>query len=94
MDDHFDDAILAQYAEDPDSLDEVTRKRLEAHLAECGMCAGGVDFARDLGEALSDEETWWIADELEGGKRRMDVRAFAERIAAERVWSRSAPECS
>jgi tetratricopeptide (TPR) repeat protein len=81
--DHFDDDLLAQYAERPDSLDEVTRTRLEAHLQECARCAGAVDVARDLAEALPDEETWWIADELESGKRRGSIRAFAARIAAE-----------
>src|SRR5258706_2738155 len=30
--DHFDDDVLAQYAESPDSLDEITTARLEAHL--------------------------------------------------------------
>ena len=82
-DDHFDDDVLAQYAESPDSLDEITTARLEAHLRECGQCAGAVDVARDLAEALPDEETWWIADELESGKRRRSIRAFVSRIAAE-----------
>jgi tetratricopeptide (TPR) repeat protein len=81
--DHFDDDVLAQYAEAPDSLDEVTKARLEAHLQECGRCAGAVDMGRELAEVLPDEETWWIADELESGKQRRSIRAFAERIAAE-----------
>ena len=82
-DGHFEDDVLAQYAESPDSLDEVTRGRLEAHLRECSRCSGAVDFARDFAASLPDEETWWIADELENGKRRRSIRAFAERIAAE-----------
>lgn len=82
-DGHFEDDVLAQYAESPDALDEVTRGRLEAHLRECSRCSGAVDFARDFAASLPDEETWWIADELENGKLRRSIRAFAERIAGE-----------
>jgi tetratricopeptide (TPR) repeat protein len=83
MADHFDDDLLAQYAEGPDSLEEGIRLKIELHIQECAFCQGAVDVARDFAQALPDAETWWIADELQTGARRGSLRSFAARIAEE-----------
>jgi tetratricopeptide (TPR) repeat protein len=80
---HFDDAILAQFAESPESLDGQLRLQIELHLRECSLCEGAVDVARSFAEALPDPETWWIADELYLEKRRTALRSFSARIAEE-----------
>ncbi len=83
MAEHFDDKVLAQFAEQPESLDEDTRLKVELHLGDCSFCRGVVDVARDFAEALPDPETWWIADELQTATRRASLRSFAAFIADE-----------
>lgn len=46
---------LVQYATDDESLDDINRAAIEAHLADCQACQDEVQFARDVeAEALAD----------------------------------------
>lgn len=80
---HIAEEVLIDYADDPASVRD--RALLESHLAVCAACWSKLDDYRLLARAMSDEETWWTAGQLESGDGEQALRDFVERCAAEDV---------
>jgi hypothetical protein len=62
--DHPDSILLAEYAEDPDSLSDQSRREIETHLVKCPDCREEVDLSklalsRALGRTQTAKEPVW-----------------------------------
>ena len=82
-DKHITDEMLIAYADDPAAVRE--RPSLETHLGTCTECRSKLDDYRLLASAMSDQETWWMLEELEEGRGQLALREFVARCAAEDV---------
>ena len=69
---HFDSEALIEYADGVSAY----ALEIEAHAAECALCAGGIEETRALMIVLADRATW--------PSERTDVLAVAEHLDAER----------
>jgi hypothetical protein len=78
---HLEEDELIQYAEDPDSVENVGP--VEDHLRTCAECWQAVDFYRRLCDSFRAEETWDLYSGANDSKERREAAFFESRRAAE-----------
>ncbi len=82
MNEHYDEATLADYLEAPEAFAE--REALERHLAACRSCREMLDELQELEAALQSGEMWNAADALSSKREATEsISSIAAALARE-----------